>query len=44
MFGEAAPDTSFTNIGLCKTYNFVKNRKTDARGEELKKRLYDALS
>ncbi len=40
----SAPDTSFTNIGLCKTYNFIKDRKTDARGEELKKRLYEALS
>jgi len=40
----SAPDTSFVNIGLCQTYKFIRNRKTDARGEELKVRLYDALS
>jgi len=40
----SAPDTSFTNIGLCKTYNFIKDRDEGVRGEELKKRLYDALS
>lgn len=40
----SAPDTSFTNIGLCITYNYIKDQKTDAQGEELKKRLYEALS
>ena len=40
----SAPDTSFTNIGLCHTYNYIKDRKTNEHGEELKKRLYEALS
>ena len=40
---QSAPDTSFAILPLAALYNFIKDKKTDDKGEFLKDRVYNLL-